>query len=71
MRVLCINDKNSIGGKFPFYTEGKWYKVVIDSYKDHHMFFIEADDETHPAVERKNFISVEEHRAKKLKELGI
>jgi hypothetical protein len=71
MKVLCINDKNSIGGKFSFYTEGKWYKVVEKSHFNDHMFFIESDNGTYPAVERKNFISAEELRERKLKELGI
>ena len=69
-KVLCINDRNSIGEKCTSYTKGKWYEVVSDSTNTH-MFYIKSDDGTNPAVLRQNFISLEEIRNNKLKEIGI
>ena len=59
MRVFCINDRNNIGLKSPYYTKGKWYDATI-SLGD--MYYIKADDETYPAVPKSNFIKLEEYR---------
>ena len=70
-KVLCINDKNSIGGRSQYYIKGKWYQVVAGDPKVDFMFYIKSDNGTTPAVERKNFITVEEFRNNKLNEIGI
>jgi hypothetical protein len=70
-KVLCINDKNSIGLKSSSYTKGKWYVVLETGYDSNHQFYIKSDSGLHPAVERKNFMTLDEYRNNKLKEIGI
>ena len=70
-KVICINDRNSIGLKSSSYTKGKWYDVIDTGYDSNHQFYIKSDHGLHPAVLRQNFISLEEIRNNKLKEIGI
>lgn len=71
MKVLCINDRNAIGGKSVNYTKDKWYEVISGNPKVDFMFYIKSDNGTTPAVERNKFITLEEFRNNRLKELGI
>ncbi len=73
MKVICIYDKNLIGGKSMSYTKGKWYEVLSDqeAFNKNHQFYIKSDNGTYPAVERKNFMTLDEYRNNKLKEIGI
>lgn len=72
MKVICINDRNSIGGKSTNYTEGKWYEVMNSKdFNNNYMFYIKSDNGTYPAVERSKFMTLEEYRNSKLKEIGI
>lgn len=70
MKVLCTYDLDSIGNKSTYVTKGRWYDVVSPGSSEH-MFYIVSDNETYPAVEKKNFITIEEYRSNKLKQLGI
>lgn len=75
-KVICINDRNTIGGKSLNYTKGKWYEVLETGglgviYDSNHQFYIRSDNGTYPAVERKNFMTLDEYRNQKLKEIGI
>jgi hypothetical protein len=69
--VICINDRNSIGLKSSSYTKGKCYEVLLTGFDSSHQFYIKSDNGTHPAVERKNFMTLKEYRNSKLKEIGI
>lgn len=71
MKVICINDRDSLGNKSQFYTKGKWYKVSIPSeyLTESHMFYIISDNGTQPAVERKNFMTLEDWRESKLNQI--
>lgn len=70
MKVICINDRNHIGGKSLFVTKGRWYDVTHEGAATH-MFYIKSDGGTYPAVERKNFMTLEEYRNSKLEQIGI
>lgn len=72
-KVICINDRDSIGLKSLHYTKGKWYESLTSAkeFNINHQFYIKSDNGTHPAVERKNFMTLEEYRNHKLKEIGI
>ena len=68
-KVICINDRNSIGFKSNSYTKGKWYNVIDTGYDSNHQFYIKSDSGLHPAVERKNFMTLREYRNHKLNEI--
>jgi hypothetical protein len=72
MKVISIDDEDSLGCRSHLYTKGRWYEVVSSpSDLDQHMIYIRSDNGTNPAVLRSKFLTGEEWRDNKLNELGI